>query len=132
MYKYRSLLSMKRQQLDQQDDLIRLILPEGILDYFNFTHYTSTDTSLWIHLEEKDIIPDIYKSEINKSVGFHSARQLKDFPIRGKIVTLSIKRRRWLVTFKDGTEKKVSRDWSIIQQGTNVTRDFAAFLKGIS
>jgi len=126
------LRSIKRQQLDHQEDFIRLILPECILDYFNFTHCTSTETSMWIHLEEKDMIPETYKSAIHKSVGFHSARQLKDFPIRGKVVTLSIKRRRWLVTFKDGTEKKISRDWSIIEQGTNITRDFAAFLKGIS
>jgi hypothetical protein len=111
---------------------ISLILPEGILEYFSFTHCTYTDKSMCIHLEEKDIIPDDFKLEVHKSVGFHTARQLKDFPIRGKVVTLSIKRRRWLVTFKDGTERKVSRDWLIIQQGTNVTRDFAAFLKAIS
>lgn len=123
---------MKDKKANDISDFISLILPEGILEYFDFTHCTYNDTSMCIHLEEKDIIPDQYKSEISKSVGFHAARQLKDFPIRGKVVTLSIKRRRWLVSSKDGTERKVSRDWSIIQQGTNLTQDFSAFLKAIS
>lgn len=123
---------MKEGKAENLESLISLILPEGILTYFDYTHCTYSDTNMCIHLEEKNIIPDSFKDEKNKSVGFHNPRQLKDFPIRGRIVTLSIKRRRWLVTLKDGTEKKVSRDWSIIEQGTNVTRDFAAFLKGIS
>ena len=123
---------MTHGKAENLDGFISLILPEGILEYFDFTHCTYTNKSMCIHLDEKNKIPDEYKLEINKAVGFHDARQLKDFPIRGKIVTLSIKRRRWLVSYKDGTESKVSRNWNIIQQGSNITRDFAAFLKGIS
>lgn len=123
---------MSTQETDNIEGFISLILPEGILDYFAFTHCTYTDKSMCIHLEEKNVIPEEYQSEISKSVGFHKARQLNDFPIRGKVVTLSIKRRRWLVSFNNGSESKVSRDWSVIQQGTNITRDFAAFLKAFN
>ena len=123
---------MRKGKVESLDGFISLILPAGILEYFDFTHCTYTEKSMCIHLDEKNIIPDEFKSEVYKSVGFQAARQLNDFPIRGKVVTLSVRRRRWLVRFKDGTDRKVSRDWSIIQQGTNITCDFAAFLKAIS
>lgn len=123
---------MTHGQVDDLNGFIRLILRTDILEYSNFTHCSYTDTSMCIHSVEKNEIPEEYKLEVHKSVGFRYALQLKDIPIRGKVVTLSSKRRRWLVTYIDGIKSKVSRDWSIIKQGTNTTRNFAAFLKDIS
>ena len=68
---------------------------------------------------------NIIKNLINQQ-GLMMPGQLKDFPIRGTTITLNIKRRRWLVNYKNG---KISRDWSIIQQESNVKRDFADFFK---
>lgn len=115
-----------------QRDFIGLILPEGTLEYFNFVKCTYDSDSMCIHLEEKDVVPEEYKTILEKSAGFHDARYLKDFPIRGKKVTLCIKRRRWQVRFPGQKSRKVSRDWSIIESGTNITAEFAAFLKAIS
>ena len=52
----------------------------------------------------------------------------KPINVRGKKAYLSIKRRRWEVK---ATGIIISRDWRIVQSGTRMTREFAAFLKGI-
>ena len=60
------------------------------------------------------------------SHGFHKEITIQDFPLRGKTVYLTIKRRRWL----DKTTKEViQRDWNLVAQGTCMTVEFAAFLK---
>jgi len=67
-----------------------------------------------------------------KAVGFAEPRKITDFPIRGRLVTLSVRRRRWLINDSaTGKEKKISRDFTILKQGTSMTSEFAAFLKGI-
>jgi hypothetical protein len=53
---------------------------------------------------------------------------VQDFPVRGKKLYLHIKRRRWEVQSNGNI---VSRDWRLVQSGTRMTAEFAAFLKGI-
>lgn len=119
-------------------ELLALFLPEGILDYFEIVSYEK-DTSgkkiykqqLTLSLQEKDIIPEEYKGYQYKACGFMEARYLDDYPIRNMLVKLKVKRRRWEVII-DGQKKKVSRDWEVIAQGTRMSEEYAAFLKGIS
>ncbi|SHM51847.1 hypothetical protein SAMN05216524_102371 [Mucilaginibacter sp. OK098] len=42
--------------LSPYETLVRLILPEGILEYFELTNVTQTETGLNIYLEEKNIV----------------------------------------------------------------------------
>ena len=106
--------------------LVRILLPEGILEYFELTKVVESIPGLNIYLEEKNITPVEYKGEKLESKGFLPEIYIQDFPIRNQKVTLCIKRRRWEV--KDGGQI-VSRDWKIVQQGTRMTKEFANFLK---
>ncbi|MCT4645981.1 MAG: hypothetical protein N4A74_13430, partial [Carboxylicivirga sp.] len=117
---------------------LELILPQGILDYFDIVDFKQGksgqyvyDKTLTIYLEEKDIIPEQYKNNRYKNSGFMESRLINDCPIRSMLVTLSVKRRRWDVEI-NGKMKKVSRDWSVVAQGTRMSAEYAAFLKEIS
>ena len=113
---------------DNYTTLVSLLLPEGILEYFDITDAVSNSDGLNIYLEERNIPPQGYRAEDIVSKGFHDQVRVEDFPIRGKKAYLYVKRRRWEVV-SDGTI--ISRDWKLVQSGTRMTREFAAFLKGI-
>tara|TARA_Y100001970_G_C13743918_1_gene607613 strand:- start:248 stop:598 length:351 start_codon:yes stop_codon:yes gene_type:complete len=110
-------------------ELAGYLLPEGVLDYFELTEVKKEGEGLHIYLEEKDEIPEEYKSEPYRSNGFMQERKIRDFSIRDYLVTLHVKRRRWLLTTSG---KKIKRDWNIIAPGTGMTKDLAAFLKEIT
>ncbi len=109
--------------------LMPLIIPEGVSDYFEMTHYSQGDGRLDIFLEEMNVIPEEFQSNSLLSKGFFEPITLQDFPIRGQQVYLHVKRRRWL---NQDTDKVVYRNWELVAKGTRITQDFAAFLKGIS
>lgn len=109
--------------------LMPLILPEGVSDYFEMTHYSKEEGRLDIFLAELNQVPPEYRSNKLISKGFFEAVTLQDFPIRGDQVYLHVKRRRWL---NQDTNKVVYRNWESVAKGTRITQDFAAFLKGIS
>ncbi len=113
---------------DNYKTLVSFLLPEGLLDYFDITEAGSGKDGLSIYLEERNIAPQGYTSEQLESKGFHDQIKIEDFPIRGKKAYLYIKRRRWQVKENGHI---ISRDWKIVQSGTRMTREFAAFLKGI-
>ena len=109
--------------------LMPLIIPEGVNDFFELSHFTKTDNRLDIFLVERNITPEEYDSASLLSKGFYDPIEIQDFPIRGLDVYLNIKRRRWLNTV---TKQSVHRDWDLVAKGTHITKDFAAFLKAIS
>jgi len=110
-------------------ELLSLILPEGILDYFEIQGVVYKPKGYEVFLEEKPIVPNEYESEPMRSHGFYPEQTVHDFPIRGKEFDLNIKRRRWLNT---DTRQVVTRDWNLIAEGTRYTQEFATFLKGLS
>lgn len=123
---------------DINQALIELILPEGVLEYFDIVGLEKGDSgkyvydkTLTIYLEEKNKIPEEYKPYKYKACGFMEPRQINDYPIRNMLVSLSVKRRRWNVEI-EGQTKKVSRDWNVVAQGTRMSAEYAAFLKEVS
>jgi len=120
---------LKKIGMSLYKELAGYLLPEGVLDYFELTEVKKEGEGLHIYLEEKDEIPEEYKSEPYRSNGFMQERKIRDFPIRDYLVTLHVKRRRWLLTTSG---KKIKRDWNIIAPGTGMTKDLAAFLKEIT
>ena len=106
-------------------DLIKLFLPEGILDYFEITDILDSQSKLIIYLEEKPVLPNEFKDRKLHSHGFFKKFDVDDFPIRKKACVLRIKRRRWIDT---ETSKIVSRDWDLVALGTRMTSEFALFL----
>jgi hypothetical protein len=130
----------KYDQMDKDinQSLLELILPEGILEYFDIVGFDKGnsgkyvyDKTLIIYLEEKNQIPKEYKHYKYKASGFMEPRLINDYPIRNMLVTLSVKRRRWDVEI-EGEVKKISRDWNVVAQGTRMSAEYAAFLKEIS
>lgn len=110
-------------------ELVGYLLPSGVLDYFELVDVKQKDDHLHIYLEEQNQIPEEYKSEPYRSNGFMQERKIRDFSIREHVVTLHVKRRRWLLT---DSGQKVKRDWNIIAPGTGMTKDLAAFLKEVA
>lgn len=110
--------------------LLSCFLPEGILDYFIVTRYEFTSVSFSIWLEEKIDIPEEFKGLKVHSNGFFNEITVQDFPVRGRKVSLIVKRRRWEV--QDDTHRSVCRDWDLVAKGTRITKDLASFLKDLS
>jgi hypothetical protein len=108
--------------------LVRILLPEGILDFFDLSKIVEAIPGLLIYLEEKNLPPTEFEGQKLESKGFLPEIYIQDFPIRNQKVTLCIKRRRWEV--KD-TKEIISRDWELVQKGTRMTKEFADFLKGL-
>lgn len=111
-----------------EKELASLILPEGILTYFEVTSVEKSEEEYWISLVEKELTPSEFKGHKLSSKGFLEEVTIKDFPIRGKACYLKVKRRRWL---NETMNQVVSRDWELVATGTRMTKDFAAFLKAV-
>ena len=110
------------------ETLVKLLLPQGILEFFELTNVTQSPTGLNIFLEEKNIIPIEYKDQKLESKGFLPEVSIQDFPIRGQKVALCIKRRRWELK---QTGEIITRDWDLVRKGARMTTEFGLFLKGI-
>ena len=109
-------------------ELIKSLLPEGLLDYFELTNVSKEVSGFNIYLEERNVLPKEFEGLHYHSKGFYPEVRIQDFPIRGKKVYLCVKRRRWENQL---TGEVVSRDWKLVQSGTRMTAEFAAFLKGV-
>lgn len=108
--------------------LLELILPEGMLEYFEIKSVRNISIGYEVYLEEKPDIPIEFVGDPLRCHGFHQEQTIHDFPLRGKVFDLKVKRRRWLNT---QTNQVVSRDWELMAKGTRFTQEFAAFLKGL-
>ncbi len=109
-----------------EHQLLKLILPEGMLEYFDITSVKNIEIGFEVYLEEKPDIPQEYTGLSLRCHGFHQEQTIHDFPLRGKVFDLKVKRRRWLNTENN---QVVSRDWDLMAKGTRFTNEFAAFLK---
>jgi len=109
--------------------ILKLLLPAFLVDNFQIIKTEEFSNKIDIYLEENTGVPQEYKPADFISHGLHKQVKIKDFPIRGKQVTLYVKRRRWL---NKVTKEVVSRDWNLLAKGTRMTDEFASFLKGIN
>ena len=109
-----------------------LFLPKDLLLHFTITDIQSLcelklkREIFHIYLEEKNELPNGYTKEDYESKGFYKAKQIQDFPIRGKAVYLVIRRRRWR---KKDTKTEIKSDYSFIAVGSKLTEELADFLK---
>jgi hypothetical protein len=110
------------------ETLVNLLLPQGILEFFELTNVSQADIGLQLFLEEKNIVPSEYKDQKLESKGFLPEIMVQDFPIRGQKVNLHIKRRRWEIK---QTGEIITRDWNLVSKGARITTEFGNFLKGI-
>jgi hypothetical protein len=112
-------------------ELLKLLLPEYLVDYFDVTGFEKEKEGEELHLffEEKNNVPPEYAKHRLSSKGFYDEIIVQDFPVRGQSAFLHIKRRRWM---NHTLNRVVSRNWDLVAKGTRMTADFAAFLKEIS
>jgi hypothetical protein len=115
--------------LETSVELLKLILPDILVDYFDLKGTKQQGETLHLYFEEQAKAPVEHVNRVLVSKGFHDEITVQDFPLRGKSVFLHIKRRRW--TDKD-TNEIVQRDWILVAKGSRMTEEFAAFLKEIS
>ncbi|WP_182982378.1 transposase [Sphingobacterium sp. UME9] len=107
--------------------LLSLLMPEGLLEYFQILEVDQVDNQLHIYLDELNIAPRGYENSKLESKGFMPSTEISDFPIRGHKVTLHI-HRRWTVL---DTGQVIIRDWNLVREGTRMTTEFGLFLKKI-
>lgn len=107
-------------------EVLKHILPKEFVEYFDLTDIHQTDSQLIICMDEKNIKPPEHSDKELESKGFSSAIYLHDFPIRDREVLLKVRKRKWR---DKSTSKTYSRDWTLKQEGTSYTKEFAAFLK---
>lgn len=117
-----------------EKELIGYFLPQGLLQYFSITkveelgEVSTKRMVLQIALEEINSLPEGYDPEAYESKGFYPVTLIQDFPIRGKAVYLALKRRRW--RHKLHRNEVIHNDYSIIAEGSRITEELSAFLKG--
>lgn len=85
-----------------------LLLPEGLLNYFEVVDVETFEKVIVLHLDEKVLSLEENKDNQLISKGFYPSTDIRDFPLRGKSLILRVRRRRW--------QNKVSgnpymRDW---------------------
>lgn len=116
------------------EELLKICIPSELLAYFDFCYLgefvnlKTKESGILIHLEEKNILPSGYEPSDYESKGFMKAIIVQDFPLRGKAVYFSIRKRRW--RHKIESNKIISRDFGFLADKTRMTADLADFLKG--
>lgn len=117
--------------------LARIILPEGIMEYFEVTNIQEEHTGIKEETGLERVIIHIYLDEQDKREtewhdlkpnGFTEPRLINDFPIRDHKVVLHVRRRRWLND--DGASVILDRG-SLVAKGTSYSKEFADVLKKI-
>jgi hypothetical protein len=108
------------------NQLIELMLPNGILEYFEVTGFDEVENGLIIHLEEQNKLPDGYNASDYETKDFTEGKFIEDFPLRDKGVKLFVVCRRWR---HKTTGKTITRKWDGFMDGGLVTKEFADFLK---
>jgi len=109
-----------------EHQLLSLILPSGLLDYFEIKSARDIKVAYEVLLVEKSDIPTEYINKPMRCHGFYPEQTIHNFPLRGKVFDLIVKRLRWL---NATTQEVVSRDWDLIAKGTRFMKEFASFFK---
>lgn len=115
--------------------LVRFMLPNGILDYFEIIKIEEEVTNekdetgtliriLHICLDERDL-RDVTWHDLQPN-GFTEARLFNDFPQREHKVLLHVRRRRWL---DHDRRNVILESLPLVAEGTCYSVEFADFLK---
>jgi len=111
--------------MDTNKQLLELLLPEGIFEWFNVTSSTSDEHNVLITLTEKDEPPLANPRQKIIARKFHDIT-ITDFPVRGKRCLLTFRRRYWKI---EGQEAYLKRNIDLSFPGTKLASEFATFLK---
>lgn len=109
-------------------DILRELLPPEIVDNFDIIGYEKTAERFDIWFDEKKIQEETDASnEYIIAYGFGDYKIIQDFPLRGRITHLHLRKRKWLDK-STGEIFSYSIDTSEYE-GTRLNAEFVAFLK---
>ncbi len=115
--------------MNKIQELAELLLPEGILEYFEYVGYEKVNREITITLEEKNVVPKLpeeYGERKVRQKGFKEIR-VDDFPVRGKKVKLLFRRRVWQI---EGVSELYKKEILTTYPGTKLEKEFAFFFEG--
>jgi hypothetical protein len=108
--------------------IIELIAPGVISKNFEVTSIIEKRDTITIVFEEKtDLVPKELEGKQVVLDGFLNPVALQTFPLKDKMVYLSLKRRRWKEPGTTG--KSYSNTYELHRQGMKTTNEFGNFLK---
>ena len=117
---------------EMEKSLAKLLVPEYILEHFEYDHWEEVSGVIRIHLIEKndpEHCPEPIKGKGECVLdGFMNPLELQTFPTQGKEVFLLLKRRRWKLK---GGKQSYYNNYSFNPKGMKATKEFGAFLKEI-
>lgn len=112
--------------------LISLLVPDDILEHFEYEKLEELSGVIRIHLVEKQDPNHYPKSILGKGArslnGFMNPVEIQTFPTKGKEIFLVLKRRRWKL---EGRTESYFNNYSFTEKGMKATKEFGAFLKEI-
>lgn len=105
--------------------ILSFFLPDRTLEFFDVIAGEKTGDTIHITLEEKNNPPleEKHAGLPVRSNGFQEIT-ITDFPARNRTVTLTFRRRRWIVG-----DDILKRDIQLTAEGTQLDKEFADFLK---
>lgn len=109
--------------------ILRLLVPQEILECFELNQIIENDTELLFDLIEKEVC--VPKELAGKEVvlnGYMNATTLQSFPQNGKQCYIHLRRRRWKEKGITGN-KAYNNEYEYTAAGTMATKSFGAFLK---
>jgi len=111
-------------------EVFELIFPQDVFEWFDLKSGKSDGTTTRITFAEKDIPPLTPETQDKKIIArkFHNIT-INDFPLRGKKVLLTFRRRYWKI---EGKKEYLKRDIRLTFPGTQLEKKFAVFLKAHS
>ena len=113
----------------KEHELLWSFLPEGLEGLFDVSEFKKDKETFKITLIEKNKIPSELSEEYRGKKVTNTVLNdiiINDFPIRGRMAALLLKRRSWKF---EGINKMLKRDINICNNGTKIEQEFADFLK---
>lgn len=108
--------------------IMRLIFPEVLSDYFEIVSCEEMDGRLDFWMDERELMErEDYKKGTVHFWGFTEEKVIQDFPIRGKAVYIHVRKRRWI---DNATGETFSYSYDdLTAEGSKLSPEFVAFLK---
>ncbi len=113
----------------KEHELLWSFLPEGLEGLFDVSGFEKDKETIKIILTEKNILPAKLPEEYRGKKVINTVLNdiiINDFPIRGRMAAILLKRRSW--KFEE-VDKMLRRDINICNNGTKIEQEFADFLK---
>ncbi len=114
---------------DLETELLKLLLPPDLVDQFELIRIEAMSDGSHLFLDQRNLPPEEYHGHKLESKGFLDQVIIRDFPLRGKACFLHLRRRKW---YNHTTGTTIYTSWDSVAEGTRLTAEFAAFLKGFN